>query len=207
MDLNRDLIIKQLSEECCPICSLLGKYEFNLMANLQWDVGEQGNLEVEKIIREQGFCNYHFHMLFKMSNPQHLSKFLIRYINDFIRSKLAQPELWERKCSVCDLIDNRTQELILGFSQIYQSEAMFREKFQKNRLLCLPHLQQIMATNISQNFKDELLSHHKEVLNVFGTIMSSFVNKRYTEAEGEERQSPLLVIQLMVGFHGTRWSK
>jgi len=207
MDIDRELMIEQVCESCCPICSLLKKFEFNLMANFQWDVGVKNNQQVEKMIEEQGFCNHHFYMLFRMSNPQHLSKFLLRYIDDFIQHRLALPELSERDCTVCEQVDHQTGEFIQEFSRLYQSEDSFREKFHDNAWLCLPHLEQVIAITMDQNLKAELLQHHKKVMNEFATTMRSFINKRYTEAEGEERQSPIQTIQLMAGFHGTRWSK
>lgn len=206
MSLEKENLFDQIGNGSCPICNLLEQFEFNLMANLQWDVGTEQNPQVEKIIREQGFCNYHFYMLFKMSNPQYLSKFLTRYIDDFVENRLALPELWQRNCTVCCQIDERTQVLIQKFSQLYQSEAAFREKFQGNSLLCLPHLRQVIASEIDQDLKNDLLRHHQNVLNGFRATMSTFIDKRYTEAEKEERGSPLRTIQLMVGYNGTRWS-
>jgi hypothetical protein len=200
-------LIEQLNESCCPICGLLEKFEFNLMANLQWDVGVAENSQVKQIIEEQGFCNHHFYMLFRMSNPQHLSKFLLRYIDDFLQNRLALPERWERNFTVCEQVDHRTEELILEFSKLYQSEASFRAKFHHNAWLCLPHLRQVIATALDQNLKTDLLQHHRKILDDFGATMRSFIDKRYTEAESEERGAPLRTIQLMAGFHGTRWSK
>lgn len=207
MDTDYALMIEQLGDACCPICGLLEKFEFNLMANLQWTIGVTGNSQVRQIIEEQGFCNHHFYMLFRMSNPQHLSKFLIRYVDDFIESKLALPELWHRNCTVCCQINEKTLALIETFSQLYQSDASFRKKFHDNSLLCLPHLQQILAMEMDPELKNDLLRHHQNVLNSFRATMSTFINKRYTEAATEERESPLRTIQLMVGYNGTRWSK
>lgn len=64
---------------------------------------------------------------------------------------------------------------------------------------CLLHLRQIIASEINQELKNDLLRHHHNGLNGFRSTMNSFVNKRYPEAEKEERQLPLRTIQRMVG--------
>lgn len=55
MSLEDEDLFEQIGNGSCSICKLLEEFEFNLMANLQWDVGTEQNLQVKKIIREQGF--------------------------------------------------------------------------------------------------------------------------------------------------------
>lgn len=207
MSFEDEELFEHLGNGSCSICSLLEQFEVNLIANLQWDVETEQNSQFERIIREQKFSNYHFYMLFKMSNPQHHSKFLTHYIDDFVGTKLALQELWQRNRTIWQQTYANTDTLNQIFSQLYRSNDAFRKKFGDNTLFCLPHLQKILAMKMDNELKNELLRYHEEVLTISRTRMSTFIYKRYTETKQDERESPLHTIQLMAGYNGIRWSK
>lgn len=205
MDPDHQHFLDQIEKPICPICNMLHEFEFDLLAGLQKEVGDLNTQRVEEMITTTGFCNYHFYELFKMSELQHLSKFLIRYIDDFIENKLVLPELWERDCHLCGVIDKKTRELIRQFLQLYQSEALFRENFLEKGVLCLPHLKQIITEDIPKSHKDKLILRQRKALSETNLNLQSFIKKRYHNSEQEEKRAPIHTISLMVGYHGTRW--
>ena len=190
-----------IEKEGCPICAVIAEYEFQLLANLQKDIGEQDDVQKE-IINHGLFCNYHYHALLTMSNRQNLAKFLIAFLHNFTEDQYYFLSWWENRCYICGKREQVVAALLPSFLSLYENDDVFKRTFLKHSWLCLPHLKMLLYQEASPEVKADLVRHQKQVLRRFNESLHGLISKRYFNTEPFERKSADQVVDMLVGKRG-----
>lgn len=150
----KDMIWHELYERLsgceCPICELI---DFRVGRRIEHFLYESVNdTDQRKKIRDAGgLCNYHAHMIVRMGDPL-AHAIIYSDLLDAAIGKLLEPHNSKRPrfqshegCLFCVQIRECEQRYVPGFIDGYR-EADFAEKYRKDGLLCLPHLEMIKQT-------------------------------------------------------------
>lgn len=197
-----DISLELPDKKECLICEMAAHYEFSLLAKLQVKLGQPEEPQVESLIQNGGFCNYHFHQLLRMSNPQHLAGFLGKLVKNYIEYRIKLPGLWKAECLICGDIDKTEKNYLDEFAELYSHNDAFRQTFLEKGYVCFPHLEKIFHTGLDLEEKRQLLRRQKENLIHLADQLSRLENTTYYQAEKEEKQAPSRLIKLMVGIIG-----
>jgi len=198
----KDFSLKLPDKKECFLCEIAAHYEFSLLATLQYRLGQPEDSSVESLIQHGGFCNYHFHQLLRMSNPQRLAGFLGELVKDYLQYRITLPGLWEADCLICGEINKTEKNYLKQFAELYSHDQAFRRVFLERGYVCFPNLEKIFRTGLGAEEKHQLFRRQQERLIHLSEQLSRLENTTYYQAEKEEKQAPRRLIKLMVGRHG-----
>ncbi len=144
-------------KEGCPICRLRDMLEKRVTEYIT------GAAMMEPDVREQtnrlGFCSTHFEMMLKQRNrlgvalilESHLAELDRRVFEGLpligkspARQKKAADKAHET-CFTCEQVNWAMERMVANICRLYQTERDFRQLFEQQQCLCLPHFSLLMG--------------------------------------------------------------
>ncbi len=133
------LFWKMENESGCPVCSLLMDYEFNLLANIQYDITNDDSLR-KQIAMGGGFCDFHFRQFKKIAN----GKTNIVFLKTIIEVGPYKKENFKINCKICEKVHEYEIAAVQIFTNLL-STVETAAKFEQSNGICFDHLK--MANN------------------------------------------------------------
>lgn len=183
------------SEPGCPLCSLLMDYEFNLLANIHYEVTRNESIR-KQIASEGGFCDFHFRQFKKIANY----KTSITLLKSLIDSEIHKNINTNINCHLCNEIKLFENELILFTTDLFNDFDFLHDKFKNSNGFCIIHLKSILQNIKDQNLIDTLTQFHHEQIERFKPIIELMnSSKSYLEISMSNRGLVNVLIQKFAG--------
>jgi len=146
------------SADGCPFCYLFKKLEDN---ELDLILGaSMMEPDVRIVTNKKGFCKTHFVKMFHLKNRLGLGLMLESHLSElqddlkpgglFAKNIAAKPveriEKLEHSCYVCDRIEEKISKMFSTAVYLYNTEREFVEKFNAQKMFCLPHYKRLLET-------------------------------------------------------------
>ncbi len=193
---NIDIELKEKIAEVksCPLCSLIMDYEFNGLAQIQYEVTHSEKTR-KQIAQEGGFCDFHFRQFKKIAS----GKTNILLLKAFIEEGSYKKENFTIECRICKYINEYEKNLLEAFTDIILSEEK-RIEFNRTNGICFVHLRQVNTLIRDENTKAWLHRTHIEQIermkadfNLMNTINSFY------EIDIEKRSLINILIEKIAG--------
>ena len=134
----------------CPICLLRDTLEKRTVEYIMGAAMMEPDVRIET--NKLGFCKTHFEQMRDCKNRLSLALMLQSHLqsmqkNIFTRQSLFEPKKAKQKkvsavnstCFVCSKIDWGMSRILVTLFEMYVQQREFRELFDQQEMLCLPH--------------------------------------------------------------------
>ena len=135
----------------CPICRMRSMLEKRTVEYIMGAAMMEPDVRTET--NRLGFCNEHFHQMLEQKNRLSLALMLQSHLDETAKTLLAPKKLLESKtakakklcdlnssCFVCSKVDWGMERLLRTFFELFEKRE-FRELFNEQEYICLPHYQ------------------------------------------------------------------
>jgi hypothetical protein len=155
--MNKEQVFHELLERMvdnkCPICEFVDFRMTESMDRFLYDGVNDPNIRL-KLVKADGFCNYHSHRLLALRDPlthailyYDLIDFFIKNLNDKKTKKLSR---LHSGCMFCEEKHNNETGYIKAFLEFY-SISEFQKKYEESGLLCVAHLTDMYNIKLKNN--------------------------------------------------------
>lgn len=146
------------SGDGCPFCLLYKKLE-----DLELDAilgGAMMESDIRIMTNKKGFCKLHFSKLFTRKNRLSFALILESHLDElkdelktggFLSKDIgAKPveriSKLEQSCYICEQIGDKFDKMVATAAYLYENENEFVEKFNSQKMFCLPHYKKLLQT-------------------------------------------------------------
>jgi hypothetical protein len=190
----------------CPICNVLDEEEEYFMAQLQYRTIKEDSTRQE-IVASNGYCNFHFYELARLSSPMVnavLTKNLIEREIIEIESRSLESN-WGIDCSVCRYIEERQNLFLREFETLLRDQT-FRGQYEGTDGLCRIHLKKVLNSLKEEEVLQFFLSTQGMHLKLLKLELEAFISKvRSTSRDmGPEKDAWWVAIEKRVGKKGLK---
>jgi hypothetical protein len=144
--------------EGCPVCRLHGKLETQ---NLEYILGAammEPDVRIET--NRTGFCSRHYSDMLSAKSRLSLALILETHLKEIenlmtltpktgkkeLRSSVEQLVRMSESCFLCDRISSTFRKYCDNIVYLWKSEPVFREKFQKQPIICFRHTADLLKS-------------------------------------------------------------
>lgn len=138
----------------CPLCSMLSDYEFNLLAQTQYDVVNNEKIR-NQIAQNGGFCDFHFRQFKKIAN----GKTNILLLKSIIEAGSYKKKNFTINCDICKSVDIYESEIIKTLPS-FLNDKSFRSGFEKSSGICFNHLNMVIELISDKDILTWLINTH-----------------------------------------------
>lgn len=190
-----------VSDECSESCALC--YLHNKLEEAEVDI-ILGASMMEPDIRiktnKLGFCGEHFNAMYNSKNRLALALMLESHINEINKNVFdkgsffsSKPDVkkqtqylneLEESCYICSRINNTMEKYISTVYYLYRTEADFRDKFNAQKMFCLPHFNKLISScrselnkNDAQKFIDDINKIESDYIKTLSEDVNWFTKK------------------------------
>ncbi len=142
----------------CPICRLRNKLEDRAVEYITGAAMMEPDIRIET--NKQGFCLTHYRMMLKKKNRLSVALMLESHLDEMEKQVFAGlPILGKgsRKqaksagkatetCYVCGQLDGAMEKMLATVCRTWEAQRDFRQLFEKQDCLCLPHFSALVET-------------------------------------------------------------
>jgi len=190
----------------CPICHVLDKDEYDLMAQLQYQTIKEEKVR-QNVVSSNGYCNFHFHEMARLASPVGnavLTKDLINAEIKEIEKGFFGTTL-RIDCLVCRYAAEREEFYVKEF-RVLLSEKSFQKEYEATDGLCRIHLKGVLNLLEEGELHHFMLASHIMHLKLLRVQLETFISKvRSTSRDfKEEKNSWLVAIEKMAGKKGLK---
>jgi len=134
----------------CPICRMRDMLEQRTVEYIMGAAMMEPDVRMET--NKLGFCKTHFEQMRACKNRLSLALMLQSHLQDIQKHIFDRKSVFESKtakqkkvsainndCFVCSKIEWGMSRLMITFFEMYQKEKSFRDLFDEQEMLCLPH--------------------------------------------------------------------
>lgn len=156
----------------CPICRLRDTLEQRTVEYIMGAAMMEPDVRIET--NKQGFCKTHFDQMRACKNRLSLALMLQTHVQELQRSVMKRKSIFEGKnakqkrvsavnndCFVCSKIEWGMSRIMVTFFELYIKQNDFRELFDEQEYICLPHYDMLtsacadhMDKNMQKQFKE-----------------------------------------------------
>ncbi len=190
----------------CLICHVLDRDETDFIAQLQYET-IKGEKVRQDLVSSNGYCNFHFYMMSRLSSPivnATLAKDLIeRAIGEIEKGSFEST--WGSNCPACQFMREREEFYLEEFAALV-SDKVFQKEYEGTDGLCRIHLKKVL-NSVEDVLSWFLLTTQVMHLRLLKGELDTFISKvRSTSRDmGEEKDSWWVAIEKMVGKKGLRY--
>ena len=174
--------------EGCELCDYVRKSEFDLLAHLQFNVGNNDENFME-IARLDDICDQHLSKFNRIANAKTSAKLLKFLIEKSLNGNLLRVSTG--KCPLCAQLDSMESEQIHGYAgnPFENSDGDF---------VCVMHLEKILDAMAPEN-SEKTLNIYAESLRKLLSQLRVLETKGYYAAEREARTSLWRTVEKLTG--------
>lgn len=146
------------SEGGCPFCLLYKKLEDTELDSILGASMMEPDIRI--ITNKKGFCKTHFTKMFYLKNRLGLALMLESHLSElkddlktggFLAKNIAAKpinriEKLNNSCYVCDRIEDKIEKMFSTAVYLYDTEKDFADKFNAQKMFCLPHYKILLET-------------------------------------------------------------
>ena len=168
-------------DTCCPICNLYKKLESDELSLILGASMMEPDVRIKT--NRLGFCPKHFEKMLTNGKRLPLALMLESHLNDIyedIAGRRSAPEKTIARvnslkdtCYVCERVDGNFGRLVSNVVYMWETDTIFREKFEAQKYFCLNHYADMVACG-----KKEMT---KKVFKEFYESAGNIVNKNLEE--------------------------
>ena len=188
----------------CPICYQVDKDEIDFMCRFQGQSVKEEEVRRE-LISSQGYCNFHFHEMARLTSPVVNSVVTRDLIEREIQyaEKGTFPSRQSLRCPVCRHVSGR-EEVYLGEFVAALGEGRVKAEYENSDGLCLLHLKKVLNLPQGRDLGPLLLPTEIKHLKSLKAELEAFLeqDRLAGKTRGRERNSWLIAIQKLVGKRG-----
>ncbi len=145
-------------KEGCPICRMRNLLEQRMAEYITGAAMMEPDVRIET--NRLGFCYEHFGMILKQRNRLGVALILESHLEEMEKAvfKSGIPLIGKsgkaqakkaaartETCFICDKVDWAMDRMLATVCRLWESERDFRQLFEEQEALCLPHLTQLIA--------------------------------------------------------------
>lgn len=138
----------------CPLCSMISDYEFNLLAQIQYDV-VNNEIVRNKIAHNGGFCDFHFRQFKKIAN----GKTNILLLKTIIEAGSYKKIIFTINCDICNAVGIYEAEIVKTLPSFFNDQN-FRSGFEKSIGICFNHLDMVKELITDKDILTWLINTH-----------------------------------------------
>jgi hypothetical protein len=177
----------------CPLCVLTDELEFNMLAELQYEVTHRPEVR-EAIAEEGGFCEFHFRQFRKIASAKTNALLLIAMVKRF-----AEPQNhFAINCRLCSHLENYEDRLTKAISQLLIEES-FREYYADHSGLCKKHVETIQPLISDETVRGWLEDVHRTRMQKEIPFLEQVATKSYYDTSRLARGSIARTVEKFVG--------
>jgi ribosomal protein S14 len=151
----------------CPICRLRNKLEDRAVEYITGAAMMEPDIRIET--NKQGFCLDHYRMMLKRKNRLSVALMLESHLDEMEKQVFAGLPLvgkGSRKqaksagkaaetCYVCGQLDGAMEKMLATVCRTWEAQGEFRQLFEKQDCLCLPHFSALVEAAAGSMSKKE----------------------------------------------------
>ena len=180
--INEEFEARMESSECsCPLCNLYKKLESDELSLILGASMMEPDVRIKT--NRLGFCPHHFGKMLTNGKRLPLALMLESHLDELrgeIAGRGASPDKTVKRletladtCYVCSRIEDNFGRLVSNVVYMWETDAVFREKFEAQKYFCINHYAALLACG-----KREM---PKKVYREFAPCAESIVNKALDE--------------------------
>ena len=162
----------------CPFCTLYNKLECDELELILGASMMEPDVRIKT--NERGFCEDHFSKMMTRKNRLGLALMLESHLDVvkedialgglLAKNKAARPikriDELNKSCYVCERIEHNFANMIETAAVLYAREKEFREKFNKQKVFCLPHYRRLLecAGRLSKPYNSDLVTDASRIV-------------------------------------------
>jgi hypothetical protein len=146
------------SGDGCPFCYLFKKLEDTELDLILGASMMEPDIRI--VTNKKGFCKTHFKKMFFLKNRLGLALMLESHLEElkndlktggFLTKNIAAKPVerigkLEQSCYVCDRIEEKIDKMFSTAIYLYINEKEFADKFNSQKMICLPHYKRLLET-------------------------------------------------------------
>ena len=169
----------------CPVCRMRDTIEKRITEYILGDAMMEPDVRIET--NRVGFCEKHYDNMMSQRGRLQLALMVQTHIDE-INSNVFKKSIFlgsakrgekaakiSDTCFICDKIEYGLSRMIDTIYRCYEKERDFRELFNAQSIICLPHYERLMAGIDKRNMR----SYGSELANNLTRITGEFSKKLY----------------------------
>ncbi len=212
--LGADRFHEILRKDRCPVCFLTQLSEVERLRSFLSEFVNDPQVR-KRISASGGFCHRHAWMSVSSGNNpvgvglvhQALLAEGLDRVGHAAKPGLFGSSRKQEECIVCAWKRHVEDNFCRQFAAAWGGSPKLREEFDKNGILCFPHLEKALKTAPKREDKASLVSAGRKALDGLLEELSEFLGKqdhlRSHEKTGPEWDSWIRAVRMMVGEKGT----
>lgn len=168
----------------CPVCRLRDTLEQRTIEYIMGAAMMEPDVRIET--NKQGFCKTHFEQMRACKNRLSLALMLQTHLQSLQKNIFDRKSIFEGKtakqkkvsavnndCFVCNKIDWGMSRILVTLCEMYVQQREFRELFEEQEMLCLPHYDLLVAVSTEQMDK----KYQKQFIEACGRLTEKYLNE------------------------------
>jgi hypothetical protein len=213
--IGEERFLETMRKDRCPVCFLTSMSEVERLRSFLNEYVNDPDVR-KRVSRSGGFCHRHAWMsVTSGNNPMGVGLVHHALLNeglDSIEKDLLKPALFKtsrkkEECMVCTWKKHVEDNLSHQFAGAWARSPKLREEFDKNGILCIPHLEKAVRAASPREARAGLMAAGRKALEGLLGELSEFLAKqdhlRSGERSGEEWDAWIRAVHMMVGEKGT----
>jgi hypothetical protein len=188
----------------CPICRKLDQEEIDFMCRFQSQTLKEEAVRSD-LISSQGYCNFHFHEMARLTSPRVNSVVSRDLIDREIEGieKGSFPSGQVRRCPVCRYVREREESFLREFADLL-GEDRVKAEYERSDGLCLVHLKKVLSFPRGRDLRPLLLLTQVNHLKSLKAELEASLEPDGSKGKirGREKNSWAIAIQKLVGKRG-----
>ncbi len=151
----------------CPICRLRNKLEDRAVEYITGAAMMEPDIRIET--NKQGFCLTHYRMMLKKKNRLSVALMLESHLDEMEKQVFAGLPILGKdsrkqaksagkaaeSCYVCGQLDGAMEKMLATVCRTWEAQREFRQLFEGQDCLCLPHFSALVAASAGSMSKKE----------------------------------------------------
>jgi hypothetical protein len=212
--LGADRFLETLRRDRCPVCFLTQLSEVERLRSFLAEFVNDPDVRA-KVSASGGFCHRHAWMSVSSgNNPVGVGLVHHALLNEGLESieRRSAPSLFgnapkKGECMVCTWKGHVEDNFCRQFAAAWGGSPKLREEFDKNGILCIPHLGKAVRAASPREVQAALSAAGRKALEGLMGELSEFLGKqdhlRAHEKSGPEWDAWIRAVRMMVGEKGT----
>jgi hypothetical protein len=200
------LYLEVLQPDRCPLCFLVHEYaQEHLKSVLEESVTDP--ITRKSLFQSKGFCRQHAWQAVQQSHPLGLAVIYASLLEKDLRDLSAGGKSWgqpkNKPCPICESEKKREHSYVQQFALSWNQSEELRKSFAECGILCVNHLERVLAEKMSAANLKNLRETGKKALERLLKDLNEFLEKqdyhRSHEAFGKERDAWIRVVRMISG--------
>lgn len=167
----------------CPICRMREIIEKRIVDYIMGAAMMEPDVRIET--NKLGFCERHFNMMLDTRGRLQLALILESHINEIgknifekklfnsVAKKGAQSKKLSESCFVCSKVEWGFQNMIKTIFLSYENDRDFRDMFDTQNVICMPHFEMLINSPERRNLKKYSSEFEKNLIRITGEYVKS----------------------------------